>query len=111
MQTSELSERMEATILGKSFRMMNWKTAYAVFFLENSFQRRPCAVEWSCNTFWPSHLALDRETAEQTIRRRGRGRRLFASCQPDGGRCANGVQNHHQLLWLRRRLNFRAAQR
>ena len=51
--------------------MMNWKTAYAVFFArKNWFNAVHVAVESGYVTLSGEVIsALDRETAEQTIRR------------------------------------------
>ena len=70
MQTSELSERVEATILGPVSSIMNWKTAYAVFFAGDLFNAVDVAVESGHVTLSGQVISgVDRESAEQTIRR------------------------------------------
>ena len=101
MQTSELSERVEAAILEQVFSddelenrirsLLRWKIR---------FNAVDVAVESGHVTLSGQVIsALDRETAEQTIRRL-RGVVGVTNCiiaSPTERRCANGGQNHHQL--------------
>jgi BON domain len=102
MQMSELSERVEATILepvlsddeleNRVRSLLRWKIR---------FNAVDVAVASGHVTLSGQVIsALDRETAEQTTRRLtgvvGVTNCIMAS--PTGPGCANGGQNHHQSL-------------